>query len=87
MSGVRKYGTAKAVVGRAMIKPTKVVKMTAKMTIGTGRATCRICYKTIKKGQLSVTIVAYQATQQIHSLPGDCDVKQRTSNPYEKVKK
>jgi len=55
------------------IRSGKIMGLTAKInTSTTGRATCKLCNKKIKKGQTAIIISGYMTEGQIHSDPKDC---------------
>ena len=39
---------------------------------GTGRAYCRLCFRTIEKGQPAIYVDGYRASGQVHALPEPC---------------
>jgi hypothetical protein len=46
--------------------------LSASLYPGTGKATCKLCRKIIKKGELQITMYGYQTQGSVHAERKDC---------------
>jgi hypothetical protein len=51
--------------------------MTANVSLGSGRAQCKICDKKITKGQSQIVMAAWRSSGSVHGNPWECDPDQR----------
>lgn len=56
-----------------------------KLSVGTGRAKCRICNKVIKEGQPNIKIISNRISGQVHSNPFECGKERQEQLGFEYV--